>query len=168
MQYLPNGSVMFNNMNELLYDYFIEMGLNVDSNQYLRFQETGEPVIFDKKYIKASINGQPVYGGMNDVVFDMRNYKLIASLFTMYLEMCKVSDDGDLLEGYIAHYMEDDSDKEKQRVTVKTVGRGEISSNFYHIIFFAFVDCTFRISGYNVDLSAFDEAIYDERKKQTT
>jgi len=170
MQYLPNGTVGFASFNELIYDYFMEMGLGIDANQYLYFQETGEHVIFDGKFIKASVDGTPVYGGMNDVVFDIRNYKLMQSLFTMYLEMCKVSDDGDILGGYIAHYIEDDGFKTGQRVTVKTVERGEISSRFYSVVFFAFIDCTFRISGYDVDLTPFDEELrrqYEDEKAKS-
>ena len=77
-------------------------------------------------------------------------------LFEYYLDKCQNSDDGDQLQGYIAHYIDDDETKEKQRVVVKTVGRGEISSQFYFNVYLAYIDCLFKIAGYNADLSNFD------------
>lgn len=154
----PNGSIAFNNFNELLYDYFIEMDLMIGPDQYVRYAGTNHILQFKGKLIKASYNGQPVYGGLNDVVFDpIHNYGMISTLFGLYLDMCQNSEDGDILQGYIAHYVEDNQMKDKQRVTVKTNGRGEISSNYYKNVFLAYMDCTFKISGYpNVDLSNFD------------
>ena len=82
-------------------------------------------------------------------------------LFGFYLDKCKNSDDGDILRGYIAHYIEDDPTKTKQRVVVKTVpveqgGRGLIESEFYFNVYLAFIDCIFRIAGYNPNLQNFD------------
>jgi hypothetical protein len=109
------------------------------------------------KFIKASVNGIPVYPGLNDIVFDpAHNYGIVSTLFGLFLDMSQVTDDGDILQGYIAHYIEDNADRTKQRVTVKTVGRGEISSLYYNNIFLGYIDCTFRVGGTNVDLSMFD------------
>lgn len=156
MYYNNNGIAMFNDFNDLIYNYFLEMGLCVN-NQYLCFQETRQVLQFKGKYIKASVNGIPVYPGLNDVVFDpAHNYGMMATLFGLFLDQSQDTDDGDILQGYIAHYLEDNADRTMQRVTVKTVGRGEISSNFYHNVFLGYIDCTFRVAGTMVDLSVFD------------
>jgi hypothetical protein len=157
MFYTNTGIAMFNDLNDLIYNYFMEMGLNVRPDQYLCYQDTGVVLQFKGKYIKASVNGMPAYAGINDIVFEpIHNYGMISNLFGMYLDMCQDTDDGDLLQGYIAHFVEDDPNREKQRVTVKTKGRGEISSLYYDNIFLAYIDCTFRISGTIVDLTPFD------------
>lgn len=157
MNYLPNGTVYFDNIFDMYYDLFSEIGLGINAQQYLYDQDTQITIQFKEKYIKASIDGQPVYAGRNDIVFEpTKNYTLMARLFEYYLDKCQNSDDGDLLQGYIAHYIDDDEKKEKQRVVVKTAGRGEISSQFYFNVYLAYIDCLFRIAGYCADLSNFD------------
>ena len=157
MIYLPNGTVVFDNIFDMYYDMFSEIGLGINSQQYLYDQDTQIVIQFKEKYIKASINDQPVYAGRNDIVFEpAKNYTLMTRLFEYYLDKCQNSDDGDQLQGYIAHYIDDDEAKEKQRVVVKTAGRGEISSQFYFNVYLAYIDCLFKIAGYNADLSNFD------------
>lgn len=157
MIYYANGTVGFENIWDLYYDLFSEIGLGINNQQYLYDQDTQTTIMFKDKYIKASINGQPVYAGRNDVVFEpAKNYTLMARLFEYYLDKCQHSDDGDMLQGYIAHYIDDDAAKEKQAVVVKTAGRGLIQSAFYFNIYLAYIDCLFKIAGYNADLRNFD------------
>lgn len=158
MMYAPNGAIWFNNIYELYYDLFNEIGLNIGPNQYLYDQDTQTQIKFKDKYIKASIDGSPIYAGRNDIVFDpAKNYSLISRLFEYYLEKAQNSDDGDIIQGYVAHYIDDNPEKDKQRVVVKTIGRGEISSNYYYNIYLAYMDCIFKIAGYRlIDLSNFD------------
>ena len=159
MYYLPDGTLKFNDVNDLLINYLSEMGLAVDNNQYLYDQENGNILQYKEKYIKVSINGIPAYAGQNDIVFDpYHNYGIVNTLFGMYIDRCQDTDDGDILQGYISHGVEDypSRDLDRQRVVVKTQGRGEIASNYYRAIFLAFADCTFRVGGYNTDLKEFD------------
>lgn len=157
MNYLPNGVVMFYDMNDLLYDLFMEIGLGINSDKVLYDQENGAPILFKEKYIKASIDGTPVFAGRNDILFEPdKNYSLMVCIFAYYLDKCKESEDGDILQGYIAHYIEDNLEKDKQRVVVKSVGRGLIESAFYYNIYLSYIDCIFRIAGYYPDLSNFD------------
>ena len=157
MNYYPNGTVGFDNIFDMYYELFNEIGLGINNQQYLYDQDTQTVIMFKEKYIKASIDGQPIYAGRNDIVFEpAKNYTLMTRLFEYYLDKCQNSDDGDILCGYIAHYIDDDETKEKQRVVVKTVGRGEISSEFYYNIYLAYIDCLFKIAGYNAVLSNFD------------
>lgn len=167
MFYRPDGVGYFNTMPELLYDMFIEMGLSVRRDQYLYDQDTGNILLDGEKYIKASIDGNPVYPGRNDVVFDPTvNYNLTVRLFCYYLDKVQQSEDGDLLQGYIAHYTDDSPDREKQRVVVKTQGRGEICSNYYWNLYLGYLDCVFTIAGYKVDLSNFDVKPVDNKKSR--
>ena len=150
-----NGTFMFQSIGELYYDLFMEMGLGL-KNQYL-YEQDGDFIKFGDNFIKATFDNAPIYAGRNEILFEpATNYQLISNLFGYYLDKCQNSEDGDLLGGYIAHYNEDDEAREKQRVVVKTKDRGEIASNFYYQIYLAFIDCIFRIAGYNVDLSNFD------------
>ncbi len=159
MYYLPDGSVKFTDINDLMINYLSEMGLSVDNNQYLYDQDNGNILQYKEKNIKVSINGIPAYAGHNDIVFDpFHNYGIVNTLFGLYIDRCQDTDDGDILQGYISHGVEDypSRDMDRQRVVVKTIGRGEITSNYYKAVFLAFADCTFKVGGYNVDLREFD------------
>ena len=159
MNYLPDGSIKFTDLNDLIINYLSEMGLAVDANQYLYDQETGIILQYKERNIKVSINGIPAYAGQTDIVFDpFHNYGIVNTLFGLYIDRCQDTDDGDILHGYISHGVEDIPTREhdRQRVVVKTMGRGEIASNYYRSIFLAFADCTFRVGGYITNLQEFD------------
>lgn len=155
MQFGPNGTMVFGDINELYYDLFMELGLAI-KNQYLYIQD-GDFLKFGEKFIKTSIDGTPVYPGKNDIIFDpSTNYTLISMIFGYYLDRSQDTEDGDILQGYIAHFIDDNPERDKQRVIVRTKGRGDICSKFYYNIYLAYIDCIFTIAGYNVDLSNFD------------
>ena len=71
-----------------------------------------------------------------------------------------------MVGGYIAHYIDDDDEKMKQRVVVRSSTRGDISSAYYYNIYLAYIDCIFKVAGDNVDLSNFDRYIEPEEKKK--
>jgi hypothetical protein len=164
MKYLPDGRITFDNITELFYELFMEMGFSIQStnNNYLYDQDTCDLVRFDNKYIKASLDGSPIYTGANDIAFDpAHNYRLISHLFGYYITKCENSDDGDILQGFTAWFDESIPDGtkydfEKKRVVIRTVGRGDIISEYYYQIYLAFIDVIFKINGKVVDLSMFD------------
>lgn len=159
MQYLVNGEIGFNNFYEMIYDFCIENSIGIDKNtQYMYDQESGNIIQFKGQNIKASIDPNiPVYAGMNEIVFDpIHNFALMSTLFGRYLDLCANSEEGDMLQGYIAHCIEDDKVTHQQKVIVKTRGRGDISSEFYNNVFLAFIDITFRIAGYTPNIRNFD------------
>ena len=158
MNYLLDGTVTFNDIYDLYNELFMELGLYIGPDQYLYEQDTAMPIRLKDKFIKATINPNiPLYAGRNDILFEPnRNYSLIASLFCYYLDKCQHTDDGDILQGYIANFIDDNPEKDKQRVAVKTKGRGEISSAYYYNIYLAYIDCIFRIAGYVPNLYNLD------------
>ena len=169
MYYTPQGTIAFYNIFDLMADYFYEMNLKV-YNTYLCHADTKKCLMFQGNAIRVPMTPDPIYPMMNTIIYDpTRNisvYPITAALFGLYLDQCKDpdNDDGDILQGYIAHYVEDNADRTKQKVTVKTKGRGEISSEFYSNVFLAYYDCTFRISGHNnFDLKAFDVDTYGKK-----
>lgn len=155
----------FNSIPELYFDLFNEMGFGVNAQSgYLYDQDTGNYLTYENSYIKVSMNGQQIYAGRNEIVFEPeKNYKLIDRLFGYFLDKCKNDEDGDILQGLVAYYTEDDQDR-KQKLSVKTLGRGEISSRFYWNVYLAFIEVIFAINGYAVDLSNFDiEPEFDKK-----
>ena len=166
MQFLSNGMRVYDTISEMYYDLFMEIGLGIDKNQYLYDQDTMSPIVFGEKYIKASINNEPLYPGRNDIVFaPAENYALISTLFGYYLDKAQNSEDGDLIGGLIAYFIDDNEDCTKQRVVVKSNSRGDISSAYYYNIYLAYIDCIFKIAEINADLSNFDVYVEKDNKK---
>ena len=155
--YNPDGTIGFNTFNEMQYDLFSEIGLGINRQSYVYDQDTLEVLRIKDKYIKASVQGEPIYTGKNEVPFDpSKNYSLINYLFSYYLNKAQNSEDGDMIGGYIAHFIDDNETKDKQRVVVRSAERGDISSDYYFNIYLAYFDCIFRIAGYVPNLHNFD------------
>lgn len=150
--------ITYNNVFDLYYEIFNSIGLAVNRNQYLYDQDTGNVLKFGDKLIKATINPNiPIYAGRNDIVFDpSKNYQLVSTLFGYYIDKTMNSENPELLQGYIAHYIDDNITKDKQRIVVKTSGKGEIASRYYYNIYLAYFDCILRIEGFDPDLTNLD------------
>ena len=157
-----NGKMFFNDLNEMYYNLFLEIGLSVNNEQYIYDQDTGIVLKFKEKRIKMSFTNI-VYGGNNDIVFDpSTNYDLMVKLFGYYIEK-ETSNDNDI--GYIAHFTEEEPTKKvfvsegerfKQRLVIKTKN-GDISTNYYYNLYLSYIEAIFIISGNTeYDLSNFD------------
>lgn len=169
MVYNMDGTVSFTSIPDLQYDLFSEMGISIDRNTgYIYEQDVGTLIMLNGKYIKASMAGEPIYINKDkEVAFEPdKNYKLVSTIFGWYLDKAQRSEEGDILGGYIAHYIDDNPEKDKQRVVVKTQARGEISSNYYYRIYLAYFDCILRIAGYNPSLQNFDVLLVEDKPKK--
>ena len=155
MHFSPNQKMMFDNISEMYYHLFMEMGLGINSADRLYDQDTMVELQFKEKYIKASTTGQPLYAGRNDIVFEpARNYQLMVALVGYYIDK-EIKTSGDTI-GYIAQYVEDDANRERQRVVIKTVAKGDIVSQFYLNVYLAYIECIFALADMTVDLSNLD------------
>ena len=160
----PDGTLTYNNFIEMQYDLFSTIGLGINRDCLIYDQDTSTLIQMGGKYIKASVCGEPIYVGKDAIPFDpAKNYKLITYLFCHFLDKAQMSDDGDILGGYVSHFIDDNPEKDKQAVVVRTTMKGDIRSRFYYNIYLAYIDCILRIDGYNPDLSNFD--ILEEPKK---
>lgn len=153
MQYLQNGKVMFDDIYELYYHLFTEMGLSINGDQYLYDQDTMTVLRYKDKFIKATVQPIEIYSGISDIIFDpARNYNLMITLFGYFLD--KESSN----IGFCAQYIDDYMDK--QRLIIKT-SKGDICSSFYNNLYLAYIECIFKLTdSLDVDLSNFDVAIF--------
>jgi hypothetical protein len=156
MQVLSNGKIMFDDFFEMSYYLFMEIGLSVNSNNYLYDQDTGIQIRYKDKYIKATVVPMDIYAGKNDIIFDpAHNYNLMTTLFGYFLDKESNNEEGDKI-GFIAQFIDDNETKDKQRLSVQTQ-RGLYASEFYNNLYLAFIEMIFTLSGnYLVDLSNFD------------
>lgn len=153
MRFLPNGKVMYDSLPDLYYNLFMEIGLNVNQYGRLYDQDTQKELFFKERYIKASVTQNEVYAGKTDILFDpMNNYQLMVMLLGYYID--KEASMGNDIK-YIAQYTEDNVERDKQRVSIKTAER-EYVSQFYYNIYLAYFECIFMLAGINVELSNFD------------
>lgn len=156
-----NGKMFFNNLNEMYYELFLEIGLAINSDQYIYDQDTGIVLKYKDKYMKMSFTNE-VYSGRNDMVFDPTdNYHLIVTLLGYYIE--KESAIGNDI-GYIADYKEEEfkrgfyakGERFRQRVVIRT-NKGDIFTQYYYNLYLAYIEAIFLLSEtYDYDLSNFD------------
>ena len=156
-----NGKMMFDDLREMYYDLFLEIGLSINNDQYIYDQDTGIVLKYKDKYMKMSFNSD-VYAGRNDMVFDpVTNYNLIVTLLGYYLEK-EAADGNDI--GYIADFKEEEfkrgfyakGERFRQRVVIRTK-TGDLFTNYYYNLYLAYIEAIFIVSGStNYDLSNFD------------
>ena len=162
-KFAPDGTVSFVTYGDMYFHLFIEMGLSINKDGHLFDQEAGSnnPLLFDGKTIKAATNDQPIYIGENEVAFDpTTNYSVMSKLFYYFLD--KYAQDEESSYKYISNSIEDNPEKDKQCVCIKT-DKGKIYSKFYYNLYLGFIEMIFMLNqSYSVDLSNFDIKI--ERK----
>ena len=157
MQFLPNGKVMFDDPYEMNYHLFMNMGLSINRDQYLYDQDTMITLKYKDKYIKATVEPREIYPGRTDIVFDpAKNYNLVVTLLGYYVEKLTNSPEGDMI-GYNSQYIEDNSEKTKQRFVIRTMRFGTYESQFYFNLYLAYIEALFVLTdSFQVDLSNFD------------
>lgn len=169
MQINPaNGRTMFSTKGELYYHILIEMGLGLDKNNHIYDQYTGDTLSWKDKYIKCSINDQPIYAGKDEVLFTIdENFQLFMNIFSRYLDCLEDDPDSDI--SIVAYYIDFDEALNKSRLIVKynkkdgsSVGN-ILSTNFFSDTWLCYIEAVFLLNG-NVtfDLSNFDQ----EREKR--
>jgi hypothetical protein len=141
---LANGQVAFNDIYELYYHLFLEIGLSTDANDLLLDQDTGAYIKFKDKFIKATVVPKEIYSGKNDILFEPdKNYQLISMLTGYYIDK-EASMGNDIGFQFISVY--DNPTRDKQQVTIKSVKFGPIESNFYYNVYLGYIECIFRLS----------------------
>ncbi len=161
----PNGLVtIYNDIYELFYNLFLEIGLTINAQGYLTDTDSDITIMFNNKYIKASLNPNPVYTGKTDILFDpAHNYNLMVKMFGYYIDKREALDDP---IGYISQGITDtrnEKDEPIHSVFVDTQTMGRVESLYYRNVYLAFIDCIMRLGGTMVDLHNFD--IIEDKKK---
>lgn len=160
MHFLPNGDMQFEDIYEMYYYLFSEIGLAINQSQYLYDMDTGIVLKYKDKYIKATTIPQSIYAGKNDVVFEPeKNYNLMVTMLGYYIDKEAQQNDNDI--GFVAQFTEYDDAGEQQRVVIKTNKLGTIYSRYYHTLYLGYLECIFILSGNtHVNLYNFDNLIY--------
>lgn len=151
----PNGILtLFDTVEEMYYNLFLEIGLFINQNGHLQDSDTGVEIRYKDKFIKVSLNpNQPAYPGRTDVLFDpAHNFNLMQTLFGYYIDK---RDHGEEPIGYIAQGIADNKEEGLHSVFVKSQS-GYYESLWYHNSYMGFIDAIFRMGGVNTDLSQFD------------
>ena len=153
---LYNGVTVFDDVPEMYYNIFTEIGLKINKDHYLEDVDTGIVLRYKDKFIKATNKPYEIlYAGKTDILFEpMSNYNLMVSIFGYYID----KEYSDIPGFFKAQYVEDDEAREKQRVVIKTI-TGDIGSPFYNNVYLGYCYCILTLAGYNVNLDNFDLVI---------
>ena len=161
MRVVPNNTgqlvTMYDNLQELYYNLFFELGVFVNESGYIQDSDTNIQLKFRDMYIKVSLNDMnEAYAGKTEILFDPpHNFALASNLMGFYIDKREHSDNpvNYLSQGIVDRMFPDDI--MRHQVFVKT-GNGEYESNFYRNSYLCFIDCIFRMGGSVVDLSNLD------------
>lgn len=153
-----NTVIMYDNTYELFYNFFLELGVFVNQQGYLQDSDTNIVLRYNDKFIKASLNPNiPIYPGKTDIAFDpAHNFKLISSLLGYYIDKREASEDPIDYGSQGIFDIRDENGIQYHQVFVKTSKGVSYSSKYYHNVYLGFIDCIFKLSGSNVDLSNLD------------
>lgn len=157
MKFNQNREIIFDDFSELCYNMLMQIGLGINEKGYLYDQDAGtmNPLKSKDKYIKASINGAPIYTGPNDIAFDpVKNYNLALYILGYYIDKLAVVEGNDI--GYISQGIEDNDDKTCHRAFIDSREYGRLYSKFYHISSLGYTELIFKTGGTNTDMSNFD------------
>lgn len=165
MNFTPDGRMTFDSYGELLYNLFSEIGLGIDdTNQYLFDLDSRITLKFNDKYIKANVNNMPIYAGKNDIIFDpLHNYGLMVKMFGYYIDKESNNEDREVPFNFISHGIIESDDRQQQKIFIDT-NLGRIESNFYYCGYLGYIECIFKIAGFNVFLKNFDDPELKKRK----
>ena len=107
MQITANGKMMFDDIYEMFYHLFTEIGLGINTDQYLYDQDTMTVLKYKDKWIKATVQPVEIYAGKTDIVFDpARNYNLMTTLFGYFISKESNSPEGDRIK-FNSQYIDD-------------------------------------------------------------
>ena len=155
MKFTINGDTMFDDFSELCYNLMMQIGLGINRDGYVYDQDTGITLKSRDKYLKASVDGSPIYTGSNDIAFDpVKNYVITLFMLGYYIDKMREMDGEDI--GFISQGIEDNDDKSYHRAFIDCSKYGRIYSKFYHISSLGYVELIFKLGDMNTDISNFD------------
>lgn len=138
-------------MNDLNYKLMCDIGLDLDNNMNIIDQDFGNIIMIKGKALKASLNNIEPFIGGGDILFDpMNNYKLMANLFSYFIQKTQSTEDRYFNVFYPVQGSDNKTAMEiKENMTV-------IRSGFYSNPCIAYIDLVFRINDEVYDLSMYD------------
>ena len=146
-------------MKELVILLFNEIGLDIDSKSLrIRDQDTGQYLIFGRKYIKYDENNLL---NNDDINFDLNDEKLLNHIFGYYCMKMEQDEDDPFTVKHFSDFIERDGGISKMAIAVTIESRGvitSISSDFFSINNKAlrFIDVICKLNHSIVDLSKYD------------
>ena len=153
-----NFEMEFDDRPEMFYSMFNEIGIDIDHNGYLYDEDSRSPIKFKDKNIKTTKFADEVVYCDNriDILFEpLENYHLMICLFGYFINKQFP------LDCYVAQFIEDNPDKTKQRVVVRT-SNGDIFSPFYKNIYLGYCYLIFAMTDQKVNLDKFDIDLGEE------
>ena len=164
------GKTMFSTKGELYYHILVEMGLGINKDQHVYDQLTGDLLSWRDRYIKCSIDDQPIYAGKDEVIFSIdENFQLFMNMYSHFLDTLLRDEDSNI--AVVAHYVDYDETSDKNRVCVKYNSKdgqlvGEmLYTSYYMDPWLCYIESVFLLNGNGgFDFSNFDHIREKDRE----
>lgn len=155
--FFNNGSMMFNDVGELTYNVLMAIGLDI-KNEYVFDQDNGEPIMFQGKMIKASVDSNnPCYAGQNDVTFDiLTNVRLVTTLLGYCIDKETALNGFSCLSHFIEESQDEDPANRSTALSIKMSDYSTKTTKYYYNKCLKYIHAIFLVYDDNVDLSNFD------------
>ena len=118
MQITSDGKTQLSTKGELYYHLLLEMGLALDKLNHLYDQNTGDTLAWKDKYIKCSVDDQPIYAGKDEIIFSLdENFQLFMNLYAHFLDTLAADPDNNIV--VVSYYIDYDENLNKSKLSIK-------------------------------------------------
>ena len=163
IQNVKTGKMMFSSKGELYYHLLLEMGLGLDKANHVYDQTSGDTLAWREKYIKCSVDDQPIYAGKDEVIFSIdENFQLFMSIYAHFLN--NIAEGEDYNFRVTAHYVDFNEEIEKSILTIKieykdpSFGTKVITTDAYSDAWLCYIESIFLLNDNpGFDLHNFDQ-----------
>ena len=160
--HIENGSFVFDNIEELNYNFLNAMGCAALPDGKVIDTELQKPVQYGGMTLKANTNVYNIhYAGEGEIMLDVLNdIKGCSLLLGHLLDKLRVFDNRDIL----SHYMEDNEDADGNRLIRQNIKftDSEIIGKYYHNKCLSIIDSIFQLADMDVNLNNFDKDFLDQ------
>ena len=160
MNLMPNGCIMYDNIEELQYAIFQEMNINILPDGCLFDTDTNSDISFQGQLLKVNTNIQDSrYATEGEVLLDpLNNIKQISTLFGYYLNKLSNLENINVISYYPTEVEVENSEYRKTYISIKfeDITKVLVSTKPYYNKCLSLIEAIFAINCDLIDLSNFD------------
>lgn len=138
-------------MKNLVYKIMNEIGLDIDDQNRIYDQDTGNIINFNQKALVYNFH-YDINPGFNEILFDpINNRNIMVNLFSYYLKKLEVIENR-----YFMAFYQVENHNHKKAVEIKANVNEIIGSNYYANECLGYIELIFKLNNELLDLSSFD------------
>ena len=139
-------------MKNLVYKLMNEIGLDIDDQNRIYDQDTGNVINFNQKTLVYNFHIE-IRPNFNELLFDpICNRNIMVTLFSYYLKKLEMMEN----KYFMAFYQLENNTTHKKAIELKANANEKIQSKFYANECLGYIELVFKLNNESLDLSQFD------------